>query len=167
MRRFALFVPLTVLAACSSSAPSETAPDATSDAQTETTTDVSAPCNAALSEEASFDDPPKAAWCAKGNGLGGKRSTKACDGYLAILIGEGVDCMTLYLFDETTKKLAGELHGCNLMTVCVAGPASFRTPSPACVDENGFAWGDAPVCASRDGGAAAFGDSGSADGSSD
>jgi hypothetical protein len=162
MRQFALFVPAVILAACSSSAPSETAPDATSDAL-----DVSAPCNAPLSEDASFDDPPKAAWCGKGNALGGARSTKACDGYLAILIGEGVDCMTVYLFDETTKKLAGELHGCNLRTVCVAGPASFRSPSAACLEENGFAWSDARACAAPDGGAEVDVEGGSADGSPD
>jgi hypothetical protein len=75
--------------------------------------------------------------------------------------------MTLYLFDETTKKLAGELHGCNFRTVCVAGPATWRPLSAACLEENSFGWGDTRMCAAPDGGAEVDGDGASADGSPD
>lgn len=135
---------LLALVACSSSNPADGATDSGGD--------VAAACGAPLSDEATYDTAPLPAWCAKSNGLGGGRSTKTCDGYQAMLIGEGVDCSTIYVFDASTKKLVGKLHGCNFGHVCVEGVTGFKPPSAACLDDNGFGFGAGSLCSSPDGG---------------
>ena len=146
---------------CSSSDGAGNAADGATDASS----DTSVICTAPLTDVATFDDPPPAAWCAKSNGLGGRRSTKACGGYLAIVIGEGVDCSTLYLFDPTSKKLVGEVRGCNLHFLsCTQGPTTFHVPNESCVADGGFAFDTTPVCPPTDAGVdASDGDAPAAD----
>jgi hypothetical protein len=115
---------------------------------TDATRDALLACPAPLTDEAAFDDPPLASWCTtKSNGLGA-RSTKACDGYLALIIGEGVDCSGLFLFDPSSKALVAELHGCNFHYGCMQGPPGFVPPSTACLQEGGFAFASESVCRS-------------------
>ena len=150
MRSFSIacFCAVSAIVGCSSSDGAANATDGATDVGNDTTVI----CTAPLTDVATFDDPPPAAWCAKSNGLGGRRSTKACGGYLAIVIGEGVDCSTVYLFDPGTKRLVAELRGCNLRSTCWEGPPSFVAPSDACLSEGGFAFDTTPVCPPTDAG---------------
>jgi hypothetical protein len=113
-------------------------------------------CSAPLTDDIDFDTAPIAAWCATSNGRGGK-STRACDGYLSIIFGEGVDCNTQYIFDATTKKLVAQLRECNNPpAACTKGPSRFVLPGTHCID-NGD-WGSQAITCPDDAGTDAQGD---------
>src|SRR5437870_5581248 len=88
---------LVVACGCSSADTGAVVDAGTDGAPNETSVDAGEPCRAPLTETAMFDAPPLASWCSESN-RGASRSTTACDGYLALLIGEGVDCSSLFLF---------------------------------------------------------------------
>jgi hypothetical protein len=150
--RFAFLTALLTVAACSSSSSDGVTADAAGDT-------LIPGCKTVLDEEASFDGPIPASWCAANDAgaAGGRRAAKACDGYLTIAISEGVDCSMTYVFDAATKKLVGKIHQCNLIRICVAGVPGFKPPSEACM---GGGFGDGgPVCTASDAGVDAVVDS--------
>ncbi len=85
----------------------------------------SGPCPTTL------DELPTADWCT-GTSLVNQWTTP-CDGLLAVAVGDGGDCSTLFYFDATSRQLVGVTAGCNSSGACRAGVAGFRVPSD-CID---------------------------------
>jgi hypothetical protein len=75
----------------------------------------------------SLDDLPVQALCAESPGRL-FRWTDACAGSIVVVLGEGVDCASYWLFDATTDALQATAHGCNVGPLCTGAVDGFRFP---------------------------------------
>jgi hypothetical protein len=79
----------------------------------------------------SLSDLAVPALCAAGNGRVVEWTTP-CDGSIAVIQGEGVDCENVWLFDAMTHELQASASGC-LHVACTAGAPGFAFPT-SCFD---------------------------------
>jgi hypothetical protein len=110
--------------------------DAGADAEAEADADTSdgrSTCPAAIDDAGftSLSDLPIAALCTEGNGRV-VEWTNSCEGSVAVVQGDGVDCQNVWLFDATTHALQATAFGC-LRLSCTGGVPGFAFPT-TCFD---------------------------------